>query len=67
MPGKIGGLPITVGQEVKKGDKLLSIEAMKMETAVYAPISGKVKELHVKVGSSIESRDLLVTLEPIKS
>jgi pyruvate carboxylase len=67
MPGKVGALPISVGQEVKKGEKLLSIEAMKMETAVYAPVSGRVKELHVRVGSSIESRDLLVTIEPAKA
>jgi pyruvate carboxylase len=66
MPGKVGGVAVAVGQTVAKGDKLLSIEAMKMETAVYAPVAGKVAEIHVKPGVTVESRDLLVTLEPAK-
>ena len=64
MPGKIGVVGVSNGQAVSKGDKLLSIEAMKMETAVYAPIAGRIKEVHVRTGSSVESRDLLVTIEP---
>ena len=48
---------------LKQGDKLLNIEAMKMETSVYAPVAGKVAEVHVKPGSSVESKDLLVTVE----
>jgi pyruvate carboxylase len=41
MPGKVSALVVQVGQPMKKGDKLLSIEAMKMETAVYAPDRGR--------------------------
>ena len=66
MPGKVGTLAIKVGQEMKKGEKLLSIEAMKMETAVYAPVDGKIKEVHVRTGSAVESRDLLVTMDVTK-
>ncbi|HMP77750.1 MAG TPA: pyruvate carboxylase [Kiritimatiellia bacterium] len=64
MPGKVSALVVQAGQAVKKGDKLLSIEAMKMETAVYAPVSGVVKEVRVKPGSPVQSRDLLLVLTP---
>jgi len=67
MPGKVSTIAAKTGQEIKKGDKLLTIEAMKMETAVYATVNGKVQEIHVRTGSAVESRDLLVTLEPAKS
>lgn len=64
MPGKVSTLTVQAGQSVKKGDKLLSIEAMKMETAVYAPIDGTVKDVRVKPGTQVESRDLLLSIEP---
>ncbi len=64
MPGKVSSLSAQAGQPVKKGDKLLSIEAMKMETAVYAPIDGVVKDIRVKPGSLVESRDLVLVIEP---
>ena len=66
MPGKIGSVTATVGQKVAKGDKLLSIEAMKMETAVYAASAGIVKEVLVKPGSTVQTRDLLMVVEPVK-
>ena len=64
MPGKVSALVVQVGQQVKKGDKLLSIEAMKMETAVYAPVSGEIKDIRVKTGTPVQSRDLLLVVEP---
>ncbi|MCS6772160.1 MAG: pyruvate carboxylase [Kiritimatiellae bacterium] len=64
MPGKVSTLTAQVGQAVQKGEKLLSIEAMKMETAVYAPTDGVIKEIRVKPGSPVESRDLLLIIEP---
>ena len=67
MPGKVGAGVVTVGLKVAKGDKLLSIDAMKMETAVYAPIAGKVKEVNVKPGSTVEAKDLLVVIEAEKA
>ena len=51
------------GQPVKEGERLLSIEAMKMETAVYAPRDATVADILVKPGSVIVARDLLVVLE----
>ena len=51
------------GEPVKNGQRLLSIEAMKMETAVYAPRDASVADVLVKPGSTIQARDLLVVLE----
>jgi pyruvate carboxylase len=63
MPGKISAVPIRAGQAVAAGERLLSIEAMKMETAVYSPRDGAVGELLVAPGTVVEARDLLVVLK----
>ena len=55
--------PSSAGQEVKTGERLLSIEAMKMETAVYSPRDAIVAEVLVTPGSVVEARDLLVVLK----
>jgi len=62
IPGVITGLHATVGGKVAKGDKLLTLEAMKMQTTIYAPEAGVVAEILVKVGDAVESRDLLLRL-----
>jgi pyruvate carboxylase len=62
MPGKISSVAVRAGQKVEAGERLLSIEAMKMETAVYSPREATVKDVLVKVGSVIETRDLLLVL-----
>ncbi len=63
MPGKVTSIAAKTGQAVKEGERLLSIEAMKMETAVYSPRAAKVREVMVKVGSVVTAQDLLVVLE----
>jgi pyruvate carboxylase len=60
MPGVISTLAVAAGQEVKAGDMLLSIEAMKMETAIHAERDGKIAEVLVKSGSQIDAKDLLL-------
>ena len=60
MPGVISGLSVASGQSVKAGDVLLSIEAMKMETALHAERDGVVTEVLVKAGDQIDAKDLLV-------
>ncbi|KJF68109.1 pyruvate carboxylase [Rhizobium nepotum] len=60
MPGVISRVFINQGQEVKAGDVLLSIEAMKMETALHAERDGKVSEVLVKPGDQIDAKDLLI-------
>jgi pyruvate carboxylase len=62
IPGLIVTLGVSVGQKVAKGDKLLMMEAMKMQTTVYAPADGVVDALHAQVGDTVESKDLLVRL-----
>ncbi len=63
MPGKVSNVAVKKGDAVKEGQRLLSIEAMKMETAVYAPRTATVKELKIKQGDVVEAQDLLVVLE----
>ncbi len=63
MPGVISQIMVTEGVPVKAGDVLLSIEAMKMETAIHAEADGIVEELLVKRGDQIDAKDLLVRME----
>jgi pyruvate carboxylase len=63
MPGKVSTVAVRKGQTIKKGERLLSIEAMKMETAVYSPRDAQVGEVHVEAGAAVEARDLLVVLK----
>ncbi len=62
MPGVVSTVSVSAGQTVKPGDVLLSIEAMKMETAIYAESAGVVKDLLVAAGDQIDAKDLLVLL-----
>ena len=62
MPGSISTIAVKVGQEIKAGDVLLTIEAMKMETALHANRDGTVTEVLVGPGSQIDAKDLLVVL-----
>ncbi len=60
MPGVISTVAVTAGQDVKAGDVLLSIEAMKMETAMHAERDGKIAEVLVRTGDQIDAKDLLI-------
>ena len=62
IPGLVTSIAVTVGQKVAKSDKLLMMEAMKMQTTVYATADGVVAELLCAVGETVESKDLLVRL-----
>ena len=63
MPGSISTIAVRAGQTVKAGDVLLTIEAMKMETALHAPRDGVVKEVLVHAASPVDAKDLVVVLE----
>ncbi|MGN6644584.1 MAG: pyruvate carboxylase subunit B, partial [Verrucomicrobiota bacterium] len=63
IPGLIASLAVTVGAKVAKGDKLLMMEAMKMQTTVYASADGIVDVIHVQLGDTVASKDLLVKLK----
>ncbi|MEE9320964.1 MAG: pyruvate carboxylase [Granulosicoccus sp.] len=62
MPGVISTVNVNSGQNIKSGDILLSIEAMKMETAIYAEVDGVIEELLIKPGDQIDAKDLLVKI-----
>ena len=63
MPGVISTLAVKPGQAIAAGDVLVSIEAMKMETAIHAERDGVVSEVLVKAGDQIDAKDLLVVFE----
>ena len=60
MPGVVASLAIAEGRAVLAGDLLMTIEAMKMETALHAERGGTVAALHVAAGQSVEAKDLLL-------
>ncbi len=64
MPGMIVGVSAEVGQRVEKGARLFTIEAMKMETAVYAEIDGEVEEVVSPAGTRVDTHDLVLVLAP---
>ncbi len=63
MPGVIVAIVVEPGQKVLRGDTLLSIEAMKMETAVTAEFDGTVAEVAISIGAQVNAEDLLVVFE----
>ena len=62
IPAMVSSVNASVGQKVKKGDKLIVLEAMKMQTTVYALADGIVDKFEVQIGDQVESKDLLVQL-----
>src|SRR5690606_8685403 len=62
MPGMVVNVAVHVGDEVAEGQKLLTLEAMKMEMTMYAPAKSKVLELYAGPKSQVEAGDLLVRL-----
>jgi len=62
IPGLIANIAVSVGHKVAKGDKLLMMEAMKMQTTVSSPVDGVVEEILVNLADTVESKDLLMRL-----
>jgi pyruvate carboxylase len=60
MPGTISTVPVHVGQKLSRGDVLLTLEAMKMETTVRAERDGVVEEILVRPGLQVDAKDLLI-------
>jgi len=63
MPGLIVSVAVEAGQSVQRGDPLLTMEAMKMETAVAAEREGTVKRIVAEPGAQVEAKDLLIEFE----
>jgi biotin carboxyl carrier protein len=63
MPGKVVRLLVKAGDELKAGQGVAVVEAMKMENELRAPKDGKVQEVRVREGQAVEAGETLVTLE----
>ncbi|KJF25585.1 biotin/lipoyl-containing protein [Clostridium aceticum] len=63
MPGIVLKVFVKEGQEVKEGEVLLILEAMKLENEIYAPVDGIVTGVHVTEGASVANNELLISLE----
>jgi pyruvate carboxylase len=63
MPGMVVTVAVKPGDKVAKGQKLFTLEAMKMETTLNSEVRGKVAEVFVKPGSRVETGDLLLRVE----
>ncbi|MCZ2342518.1 MAG: pyruvate carboxylase [Bacteroidales bacterium] len=63
MPGAVVAVAVGVGEQVAAGQKLLTLEAMKMETTLHAERAGRVAEVVARAGTQVEAGDLLVRFE----
>ena len=63
MPGLVVDVFAGIGQAVNEGDKLLSLEAMKMENIIKSPGNGVIKEIHVSKGQAVEKNQKLIEFE----
>jgi propionyl-CoA carboxylase alpha chain len=64
LPGAVGRVLVVPGQRVAAGDLLLTVEAMKLEHAVHAPVGGVITDLRVTAGAQVEAGALLAVLTP---
>jgi biotin carboxyl carrier protein len=63
MPGLVLTIAVEIGQEVKKGDSLLVLEAMKMENVIKSPADVKIKSIAISKGQAVEKNQLLISFE----
>ena len=63
MVGKIVNVTVNVGDQVKENDPVATLEAMKMEMPVVAPVAGVVKAINVKPGDEVTSDTILMVIE----
>jgi len=62
--GVISSIAVQANHTVERGAKLMTLEAMKMQSNIYAPIAGRIAKLLVTPGQNVEAKDLLVTIVP---
>jgi acetyl-CoA carboxylase biotin carboxyl carrier protein len=63
MVGKIISVQVKVGDQVNENDQIATLEAMKMEMPVVAPVSGVVKEIKVEAGQEIDAETVIAIIE----
>jgi biotin carboxyl carrier protein len=62
LTGRVTAVVVSAGQSVKEGDHLLTLEAMKMNTFVFAPKSGKISEIKAAVGEAVVENQVLMRI-----
>ncbi len=62
MPGMVINVAVKVGDKVKSGQKLVVLEAMKMETTINAPVAGTIEQVGITTGVQVEAGDLLIVI-----
>jgi pyruvate carboxylase len=62
MPGMVVTVAVKIGDKIAKGQKLFTLEAMKMETTINSEVAGVVEKVLVRPGSRVEAGDLLLTV-----
>ena len=62
-PGKIEDIHVSVGDSITKDKPIVTLESMKVEQTIDAPISGVIKEINVSVGDFVEKDQLLIVME----
>lgn len=63
MPGKLIAIKVKAGQEVKAGDLICILEAMKMENEIYSTVAGTIKEVRVSEGATVAAGEVLVVID----
>ena len=63
MPGMVVTVAVSAGDKVTKGQKLVTLEAMKMETTVNAELDATVAKVHVSAGVQVEAGDLMIEFQ----
>jgi len=63
MVGKIVAINVKVGDKVNEDDQIATLEAMKMEMPVVAPVAGVIKEIKVQAGQEVEADTILAIIE----
>ena len=62
LSGKVVAVSVTPGQEVKEGDQIITLEAMKMNTYITAPVAGKIQSILTEVGDGVEEGQILAEI-----
>jgi propionyl-CoA carboxylase alpha chain len=63
IPGKILSVDVSVGSSVKEGDVICTLESMKMQNPILAPLDGVITEVAISVGQVVEAEALLAIIE----
>ncbi len=64
LSGTIWKITVAVDELVEEDDEVLVLEALKMETPIYAPCDGRIKEIYVKEGDTVDEDQTLMSVEP---